>query len=487
MTPRRLYILQTPSGPAAVDRLHLSPACSSEFHFRTPARLPLRIGSLVLMVVSIGISPRIPLPIDIPGRQFDLRVEDLILVVLLFAYLVWLCVYRQIDLTPLARNVTLYCAIVVASTSLAIATRDLSLIRAMPYVFKLFEYFLIFLLVTNWVRSIGDLRAVVTAIIAVGIANMVWVAVQTVTGTYQVLFYVSAGYLPSYMFHSPYYLHYYGPALIGELAPYATGGFFTMVFLLALGFALFPVTGRWKWFFVCLCFSFAVCTFLSGSRTSAAAAIIGAAVLLLIARRAKSAAAVVLLGLIVAGALERMSQARFYDLSINDRWNAWHLEYGVRDRRDEYWKPMLELAYEHFWTGMGTGSLGFVPGTKTEAHDQYLRVFLESGIFGLAAFLWLLFEIMRRTGRTYRVSRLVICRAVSGAALATTIGLIPGSLVQDAYVTVVPNELLWVMIGLTMAAHRIERDSNVLANLSTSRVVPAKTAYSRLCRYETLG
>jgi O-antigen ligase len=470
------YGLQTSSGPATIARLHVSRVCRSSFPFEPPARVPLRIGSLALLVVAVGMSPRIPLPINIPGREFDLRVEDPILVILLVSYLMWLCVYRQIDLTPLAPKLAVYSAIVVLSTSLAVTTGDLSLIRAMPYVFKFFEYFLIFFLMANWVRSIRDLRSILAAIMAVGAANMAWVAVQLVTGTYQTLFSVSADYVPSYMFHSRSYLHYYGPALIGELSPYATGGLFVTVFLLSLGLVLFPVVVKWKWISICLCFGLAVSAFLSGSRAAAGTGAVGAAVLLLLARRPRGLAASVLLGLAVAGALGRMSQAHSYDLSINDRWDAWHLAYGVRDRREAYWKPMLEHGYQHFWWGMGTGALGFLPGTKNEAHNGYLRVFLESGIFGLTAFLWLLFEIIRWAHRTFSMSRSATCKVVSGALVGATVGLGFACLVQDAFVTVVTNELFWVMAGLTMAAYRIERDSSLPASLRGPRF---KTACSR--------
>lgn len=455
------YVPPAPLGERAIRRQLCLPARSHESPFAARGRAPLRVGSLVLLVVAIGTSPRIPLPINIPGREFDLRLEDLILVVLLLTCLMWLCVYRRLDLTPLARGVAVYSAIVIVSTSFAIATGDLTVVRAAPYVLKLFEYFLIFFLMANWVRTLGDLRAVVAAMLIVGFTNMIWVAVQTVTGRYQTLFVVSADYLPSYMFHSASYTHYYGPALIGELAPFATGALFILVFLLSLGFVLFPVATKWKWVFVSLSFGFGVSTFLSGSRSSAGIGVVGAGVLLLLARRLRSFVCLVLVALAVAVALEKMTENRSYDLSLNDRWDAFHLASGVRDRRKTYWKPMLEKGYQHWWSGMGTGALGFLPGTKQEAHDNYLRVFLESGIFGLAAFLWLLVELVRRTYRTYSISRCTISRVVSAALLGATIGLSVACLVQDAFVTVVTNELFWVMAGLTMAAYRIERDSSL--------------------------
>jgi O-antigen ligase len=230
-----------------------------------------------------------------------------------------------------------------------------------------------------------------------------------------------------------------------------------MVLLLALGFVLFSRAGARKWALAVLGFGFAVCTFLSGSRISATGAVLGVGVLLLLNGRAWKFTVVMLLGLVIAGTLRELYVTHSYDVSINERWHAARIEYATAFRQQYLWKPMLEASYDHFWTGVGTGALGLVEGTKNEAHNHYLRVLLESGIIGLGAFLWLLSEIVHWTARIHKGSRLVVSKVFSSVALGATVGLSFGALFEDAFLPVVPNELWWLLVGLAMAARRIER------------------------------
>ena len=116
---------------------------------------------------------------------------------------------------------------------------------------------------------------------------------------------------------------------------------------------------------------------------------------------------------------------------------------------------------------------------STEAHSYYLREFVESGVFGILAFAWLLTKIISLSASVHKNSRLVVSKTIGGVTLAVTIALSIIALVQDAFTPVVFNELWWVLIGLTMAAYRIEGVHNRELDRVTSFQVFRGHAYLR--------
>src|ERR1017187_9081639 len=99
-----------------------------------------RLG-LIALILAIGISPRIPLPIAIPGKDFDLRIEDMLIPVLgLF-----LCLKGKLHLPRLVGPMALYLVPVVVASVTGIVRDTTSLTRALVFGLKEVEYFCLFL------------------------------------------------------------------------------------------------------------------------------------------------------------------------------------------------------------------------------------------------------------------------------------------------------------------------------------------------------
>jgi hypothetical protein len=81
---------------------------------------------------------------------------------------------------------------------------------------------------------------------------------------------------------------------------------------------------------------------------------------------------------------------------------------------------------------------------------------MESGLFGLMAFIGLLTSVIFLSARVFKFGNLAISKVIGGATLAATIALSVAALVQDVFTPVLLNELWWILIGLTAAAYRIE-------------------------------
>lgn len=419
--------------------------------------------------MAISLSPRIPLDIAIPGRAFDLRFEDIVLSALLLGWLFSLFFRPRIYLTPLFKAIGIYLSIVIITSNIALMTYDLSLIKTFFYTLKEIEYFLIFFVVANWIRSETDCKLASGFLLFVGLLNAIWVAVQYVTSQRSSFFLVERE-LPVDVYQPSTLLESYGPHLIGEASPLSTGGLFLLVFLLTLSFYLFSMAGNRRWLYVVLGVMFSTSLALSFSRVAILSAIIGAVILFYRYKLKTIKIAPVLIIMLVVATLA-INQLGYFD--EGGRISYAGISNSFIERLQEIWLPLLhQQSVGSFFLGFGKGALGTLKGLEaTEAHNHYLRVFLESGLFGLIAFVGLLASVIFLSARVFKDAKLSISKVIGGATLAATVGLSIAALFQDVFTPVILNELWWVLIGLTAAAYRVEY--NLLSSRSQT---PSATA-----------
>lgn len=413
----------------------------------------MKLG-IVLLIMAISLSPRIPLDIVIPGRRFDLRFEDIILTMLLLFWLLYLLLRPKIYLTPLFKALGIYIVIVIFTTSIAIMTLNLSPIRSILYLLKEVEYFIIFFLVANWIRSASDLKLMSGLLLFAGLLNAIWMGFQFITSQKSFLFFINKE-LTADVYQNPTLLESYGPHLIGEASPLSTGGFFLLVFLLALNFLIFYKEGNRKWLYAVSSVSFFACLALSFSRVSMLGAVFGATTLLSQVNQKGKIKIITLLIIILVVTALLMNQLGYF--SPGGRLQIEGIERSLHVRIFEIWQPLMHQGFNGFLVGFGKGALGVVEGLEaTEAHNHYLRVFIESGFWGLLAFVYLLAMIIFLSTRVLKEGKLAISKVAGGATLAATVGLGIAALLQDVFTPVILNEFWWIFVGLTIAAHRIE-------------------------------
>lgn len=405
--------------------------------------------------MAISLSPRIPLDIAIPGRAFDLRFEDIVLSALLLGWLFSLFFRPRIYSTPLFKALGIYLSIVIITSSIALMTYDLSLIKTFFYTLKEIEYFLIFFVVANWIRSETDCKLASGFLLFAGLLNAIWVAVQYVTSQRSSFFLVERE-LPVDVYQSSTLLESYGPHLIGEASPLSTGGLFLLVFLLTLSFYLFSMAGNRRWLYVVLGVMFSASLALSFSRASMISAMIGTAILLSQSKLKSLIKTIPMVIIMLIVGVLMMYQAGY--LGDDGRLSYAGVNNSFIYRLQEVWLPLLaQQSASSLFLGFGKGALGTLEGlAATEAHNHYLRVFLESGLFGLIAFVGLLASVIFLSARVFKDAKLSISKVIGGATLAATVGLSIAALFQDVFTPVILNELWWVLIGLTAAAYRVE-------------------------------
>jgi O-antigen ligase len=124
--------------------------------------------------------------------------------------------------------------------------------------------------------------------------------------------------------------------------------------------------------------------------------------------------------------------------------------------RSELLEAGLRMFGDHMWFGVGVGNykplIGAYAGSDVElkhlAHNTYLEVAAEQGLFGLSLFLMILgltLRSLRRTRKQGAASRDVL---VSTAAGAIEIGLLGGA-VAMLFLSALHVRLFWFMVALS--------------------------------------
>ncbi|MCB4790961.1 MAG: O-antigen ligase family protein [Elusimicrobia bacterium] len=130
--------------------------------FRKPA------DGLIILVFSMLLSPEIKL-VSMPGRNVVLRVDDLLLITVFLAWLAHISFdkdWKGFVKTPLDFPLLLLFSIYFFSTILGVFRGEINLFRAIFYVLKYFEYFVLYWITANIITSTKDIpRYLIAALI----------------------------------------------------------------------------------------------------------------------------------------------------------------------------------------------------------------------------------------------------------------------------------------------------------------------------------
>lgn len=147
-----------------------------------------------------------------------------------------------------------------------------------------------------------------------------------------------------------------------------------------------------------------------------------------------------------------------FDVSIEERLASWgaawqmfvdHPWTGIglgqfADRYSDYGRT--------FWLARGTGH--WIPSVPLFTHNVYLGYAAETGVFGVAAFVGLIFAILRSGARTIRVRRKTGEHLMAAGALGGITGFFAVWIVSGVgfalAVYIVPGLLLWVLVAITV-------------------------------------
>lgn len=427
---------------------------------------------ICVLFLAIALSPRIPLPFYIPNRAFDIRIEDLVILLFCWGGILYLLI-RGTDLSipsiPLIKPIGVYFFVGILLTCIASLSYETDVFRAIFYPLKELEFFVIFLLVAVCINTEAALRKIYKIIFFAGLINGIWAVYQMLTGESNLLFYVPAsdvGFVYSKR------LAHYGITMIGEAGAFPVCAFYAFIsYFLYSHYLIKPSSSK---LFLSMGVFCSVLSVLSGEKIAFVFMGVFIFVTIFLFTSYKNSNTIargnlkiiwkVLIGIMLCVFVIFIS--RDYVVKVypyTER--AFHIfEEGTIQRsfavRAEVWGRILSIGFDNFLTGIGKGTLYVFPDGSSgeESHNYYIKVFVGSGIFGFAVFIWLLFRIKKFLGYVYKDSVFDSTKIIAHTTFCVFIALAVASTVQDAFKTVIPNEVFWFFLGLTVAAYRIEKN-----------------------------
>lgn len=420
--------------------------------------------SVAALAVAISMTPRIPLPIVIgASRVLDIRLEDILISIFILYGLFYLILNRRFRF-PLALPIFIYVGTGLLSSGLGVVFYGLNPLKAIFYNFKEIEYVLIFLFVANLANGEGALKRVFMALALAGGANILWGFYQIFAGARGVLLTIQ---LPSSLTHiagSRY--SGYGITTIGEFSPFSTALYFA--FISYIFYSWYKSTDVSIWILVAGA-SASICSFMTGEKISV---VLFAFVLIAFNigkintfRRFVGIlmAFLAFAAIIFSPAMDYKKLSKSFQTGtgigrnypsvarIFDK-DAYIITTKRSGKRMEQWSKIMEYRKGTIFFGSGKGNMYIDDtGTTEEAHSHYVKTFVETGIFGLLAFLFLALNLVSKFMAAIK-SRGESCLRLSGIAALLALGaLLIAGVVQDSFKPVLPNALFWLLAGLTLS------------------------------------
>jgi O-antigen ligase len=354
-----------------------------------------------------------------------------------FAWLARLALHKDLGAvrrTRLNGAIGAYVACCLLSTLVGIEAARLHPTVALCYVLKYVEYFFIFFITVNYVRTPGQMERLLAALLLTA-------AIITLYAWWQ----IPSGLRPSAPFEGA----------TGE--PNTLGGYLVLIFSIACALALEAPGGRVRT--ACGLLSVAIVppllATLSRSSWLAFVASLGALVILL-PRRARlvgaATAGFTLLLLLMPGRIEERVASTFTS-SASESLHVGRVHLDTSSSaRIASWSTALEGWKQHPFLGWGITGFGFLDA-------QYFRVLVEIGLVGFLAFTALVVACLRSFRQARATLRSPVARALGAGMLAGMTGMLVHSIGTNTFLLIRIMEPFWMLTGLLIAATAMEREA----------------------------
>jgi len=386
------------------------------------------------------------------GRTIVVRSEDFILIVIGLAWLAKTAVNKELGLvakTPLNRPILFYVVANSVATLLGTLLGNVNGVSGFFYVLKYVEYFVVYYMIVNNVEDRTHARRLV-------IAAFVTAAIVSLVGIAQ----IPSGDRVSAPFEGE----------IGE--PNTFGGYLLFMIAIAAGVAL--ETHRLGLRVICVAlmglmtlpFAFTL------SRASYLGVVPALLTLTWFTRQRKFMVGLVLLLVVCAPILavvlpSAVTQRITYTFEpergqATVRFGRVAFDPSTSARLISFQSAIAGFLRRPIF-GYGVTGFGFMDA-------QYARVLVETGIVGLAAFLSLVWAVLRAGGEAFRGLRAPEDRGLAIGFLAGTVGLLVHAVGSNTFIIVRIMEPFWFFVGIIVMLPQLERDERAAAAPAPARV-----------------
>lgn len=404
-------------------------------------------AALYLLIASMLLSPEVAIGRiegrGVGGRELSFRMDDILLVVIGFSWLVKNILYRDLALfreTPLNRPIAVYMVVCVVATLIGALNGRVNPTTGFFFVLKYFEYFFVFFMVVNHVRTQQQVVSLVVALLAIELIISVYAIYQ-----------IPSGRRASAPFEGE----------VGE--PNTLGGY--LVFLLAIitGLLLHMKTGPIRLILLTLGGFGVLALMATLSRSSYLA---GAVLLLAVGftqwRRPRVLTLLLLIAVLIPlfapeNVKQRVNETFFgrqyggeikvgsvgLDLSTTERLKSW--AYVLQDWVHD---PIL-----------GRGVTGYA-----WADAQYVKIIGETGLAGLVAFGFIIYRLWRCARESFLSQTDPFAKGLAHGFLLGLVAMLAHGIGANTFIIIRIMEPFWLCAGLVMLLPTLSAEPNFVSH-----------------------
>ncbi|MDD5729776.1 MAG: O-antigen ligase family protein [Candidatus Omnitrophica bacterium] len=329
--------------------------------------------ALILLIFSMLLSPEMKSG-AIPGRAVVIRIDDIFLFVVFFGWWAKMAMNKELGLlksTPLNRPILVYIFVCFLATFFGVARGFVNIKYSLFYLLKYIEYFLLYFMVANNIRTLKQAKVYVFFILLTCLLVSIYAWTQIHTGERLSAPFEGEG---------------------GE--PNTFAGYLLLMMALILGFILYPESVKQR-FMLTLFFGFTLIPFiLTLSRGGWLAFFPMFLTFIFLNRKYRFPMIVVFLCAIILlpyifpkKVYTRVKETFAPERSYTVLGKHVNLSESAAARLDTWGIAMRNLSYSPL--------LGFGIPAASSVDNQFTRVMTETGLIGLMAFLWIIFRIFR--------------------------------------------------------------------------------------------
>jgi O-antigen ligase len=370
------------------------------------------------------------------GRGVTLRLEDFLLVIIGFSWLARNAIDKDLGLflrTPLNKAILFFVLVCVLSTGLGFMAGRVELKTGVLYVSKYIEYFVVFFMMVNHVRNTNQVKRFV-------ICLLVTCFIASIIGAFQ----IPGGERVSAPFEGE----------VGE--PNTFGGYLLFMGMVVAGLLTKTKSLKAKQILVVLLLCIIPPFLFTQSRASYLAAVPALLVLGFMTDRKH-----IILGLL---AVSLMASPLFLPEAVKNRImytftqpeEQGQIQVGElrldtsTSARLTSWREVWSDWPKHPLLGYGVTGYHFVDA-------QFPRTLIETGILGLAAFVYLLYSIFKLTLKNLREVTSSYYQGLAIGFLAGFVGLIVHAIGANTFIIVRIMEPFWFFVGIITVLPMLER------------------------------
>jgi len=385
-----------------------------------------------ILVIAMLLSPEIEVSREVSGeRELNLRYDDLLIVVIFFGVMIKLAFEGRLALwqpSPINIPIATYYGVCLFSSLMALE-------RGLPawdwrtaafVLIKMMQFYMVFLLVGHAIRTLTDVRKQLNLYFFVAM-------VVSVYGIYTI------GTEPRVS----------APFEKGGTEPNTLGGYLVLVICVLLGlWTQAPTLGR-KFNYLAMACIAAVPLLYTLSRASYIAFLVGVTVVALAGRKFVLIAALALMLLtstvIMPDAVIERVAYTFQEEGGKELGNTGITVDKSTHERFHVWRKVGFILQRALNFALFGGGVSW----ESVLDSQYARVILETGLVGLAAFLFLQYRIVRTAREAYRCPDVRSGRALRSWVLVVALALIAHSVGTISFLIVRIMEPYWFLVAMT--------------------------------------